>query len=158
MITSALRTLCSNPFAPTSAPGAAAGADTAAFVAGLIANLVNRAADTGGFRGAIPAHPGMSMAEVGFRGDEGHRPDLGMAACANATSADINVESTDARRLGFLAFNPIHKQAHGFDPDWKFEGPDAAMTAFCHIAGIALEVRCDDHADGSATITLQLAI
>ena len=157
MITSAIRTLSRSRFAPTSAPGAAAGADAAALVAGLIADLINRAAATGGFRGAIPGHPGMSVTDAGFRIDEGHRPDLGMAACANATSADINVESTDARRLGFLAFNPVHKQAHGFDPDWSFEGPDVAMTTFCHIAGMAIEVRCDDHADGSATITLQLA-
>ena len=132
-------------------------ADKALYIAGLIGTLVNRAAEVGHFRAAIPAHAQMNVTEVGFRCDEGHRSDLGLTALATATEAEINVQDTDAHRLGFLAFNPIHKQSHGFDPLWEFDRPDTAMTTRCQIIGVALEVRCHDHDDGSATIALQLA-
>lgn len=130
--------------------------EKAMYVAGLIANLANRAAATGGFRGAIPAHPLMVTTKARFGGDAGARPDRGLTAIATADRASITVAGADAARLGFLGFSPLHKQANGYDPDWQFDEPDAAMTARCRIIGLVLDVVCTDNPGGSATISLRL--
>ena len=131
--------------------------DRAMYTAGLIAALLNRAADTGSFRGAIPAHPHMVATPATFGNDEGNRLDYGLGAIATARAASITLAGTDAARLGFLAFAPLHKQANGFEPEWSFDDPEAAMTARCRIIGLTLDVACIDDPDGAATIALDLA-
>ena len=132
--------------------------DRAACVADLIAALLARATLTRSFRGAIPAHPGIAVTPATFGSDEGTRADLGLAAIATATSAAITLTGTDAARLGFLAVSPLHRKANGYEPDWSFDDPDAAMTARCRIRGVAFEVACINDPGGAATITLELAI
>lgn len=131
-------------------------ADKSRCVASLLANLLDRAARTGAFRGAIPAHPDFVIAPVIPGSDEGSRADLDVAAIATATSAAITVADMDAARLGFLTVSPLHKKANGYDPDWQFDDPEAAMTARCRIDGISLEIACFNDPGGAATITLEL--
>ena len=130
--------------------------DRALYVAGLMGALLNRAAETGSFRGAILVHPNMVLTAPSFGTDEGTRLDYGLGAIATARAASITLEGTDAQRLGFLAFAPLHKQANGYDPDWQFDDPEAAMTARCRIIGLDLEIACIDDPDGAATLALDL--
>lgn len=130
--------------------------DRAMYTAGLIAALLNRAADTGTFRGAIPAHPHMLATPATFGSDEGTRLEFGLGAIAVARAASITLAGADAARLGFLAFTPLHKQANGFEPDWQFDDPEAAMTARCRIIGLTLDIACIDDPNGAATIALDL--
>jgi hypothetical protein len=130
--------------------------EKALYVGGLIAAFLNRAADTGGFRGAIPAHPHMEAANVIFGNDEGTRTDYGLTAIANAKRASITVAGALSGRLGFLGFAPLHRQANGYEPDWSFEDPNTPMRARCTIIGVTFDVACNDNPDRSATITLTL--
>ena len=130
--------------------------DRAMYTAGLIAALLNRAADTGSFRGAIPAHPHIHTTAGTFGNDEGTRLEYGLGAIAMARAASITLAGADAQRLGFLAFAPLHKQANGYEPDWSFDDPSAAMTAQCRIIGLDLEIACIDDPNGAATIALDL--
>ena len=70
------------------------------------------------------------------------------ARSATARAASITLAGTDAARLGFLAFAPLHKQANGFEPEWSFDDPETAMTARCRIIGLTLDVACIDDPDG----------
>lgn len=131
--------------------------DRAMYAAGLIAALLNRAADTGSFRGAIPEHPHILTTPASFGSDEGTRLDYGLGAIATARAAAITLAGADAQRLGFLAFAPLHKQANGFDPDWAFDDPGVSMSARCRIIGLDLDIACIDDPDGAATLALDLA-
>ena len=131
--------------------------EKALFVGGLIAALLNRAAETHGFRGAIPAHPHMEATTVIFGNDEGARADYGLTAIANAKRASITVAGALSGRLGFLGFAPLHRQANGHDPDWNFEDPRTPMRARCTVIGVTFDVACSDNPDRSATITLELS-
>lgn len=131
-------------------------ADMPVYVAGLISALVGRAADTGSFRDAIPDHPGIARQPAAKGSDEGTRAEMGLAVIATATCAALTVADTDAARLGFLTVAPLHKEANGYDPDWQFDDPEAAMTARCRIDGISLEIACFNDPGGAATITLEL--
>lgn len=130
--------------------------EKAAYIAGLIANLLNRAAATGGFRGAIPAHPHIAEASATLECDEGRRPDFGLHATATRTEARLTVSGIEALRLGFLAFAPLHKQELGYEPLWHFDDPDAAMMAHATIIGVTFDVRCTENTDGTATVSLAL--
>lgn len=132
--------------------------DRAMYATGLIAALLNRAADTGSFRGAILAHPHIVPTPATFGNDEGTRLEYGLGAIATARAASVTLAGADATRLGFLAFAPLHKQANGYDPDWTFDDPEAAMTAQCRIIGLTLDVACIDDPDGAATIAMDLAL
>lgn len=131
--------------------------ETALYVAGLIANLINRAAATGGFRGAIGAHPHMVQMASGLGSDEGERADYGLTAIATAARASITVAGADAGRMAFLGFAPIHKHEKGCEPCWTFDSPDATMATQATIIGVTFAVSCLDNPDGSATITLTLS-
>lgn len=142
------------PFAPPVTAGPEN--DRAACVSILITCLLNRAADTGGFLGAIPAHPGISVTVSAMDTDEGTIAELGLGAIATAAAAAITLTGADAARLGFLAVSPLCRTANGHEPDWSFEDPDAAMTASCRIRGLAFEVACINDPGGRATIALDL--
>ena len=131
--------------------------DRALYAADLIAALLNRAADTGSFRGAILVHPHIALTSPSFGTDEGTRMEYGLGAIAMARAASITLAAADAQRMGFLAFAPLHKQANGFDPEWQFDDPDAAMTTRCRILGLDLDVACIDDPDGAATLALDLS-
>lgn len=131
--------------------------EKAAYIAGLVANLINRAAAARGFRGAVPAHPQMTSTSADVKCDEGARADYGLTVMATTTRATITVSGADAQRLGFMAFAPVHKQIHGFDPDWRFDDDKAAMTTACTLLGLPFRVACLDNEDGSATISLTIA-
>lgn len=131
-------------------------AKKALYVAGLIGALINRAAATHGFRGAIPAHAAITAPRPTFGADEGQREEYGLYAEATVTEAVITLDHTDAMRVGFMAFNPVCKQANGFDPDWCFDDPEAAITTRCTLIGVTVDVACYDNGDGSATIALTL--
>lgn len=143
------------PAAPPHWPGDL-DADMPVYVAGLISALVNRAVDTGSFRGAIPDHPGIALQPAAEGSDEGTRAEMGLAVIATATCAAITVAHTDAARLGFLAVSPLHKDANGYNPDWQFDDPDAAMTARIRLRGLEFEIACINDPDGAATIALTL--
>ena len=138
-------------------PATGLDAEKAAYIAGLAANLINRAVAARGFRGAIPAHPQMTSTSADMKCDEGARADYGMTVMAKTTRATITLAGTDAQRLGFMAFAPVHKQIHGFDPDWRFDDDTAAMTSCCTLLGLPFRVACLDNEDGSASISLTIA-
>jgi hypothetical protein len=137
-------------------PEKAFDAETALYVAGLIANLINRAAATGGFRGAIGAHPHMTRLTSSLRSDTGERAEYGLTVNGWAGRASINVAGVDAGRLAFLGFAPIHKSERGCDPCWTFASPDDAIETRATIIGVTLGVSCTNNPDRSATITLTL--
>ena len=145
------------PKASVAVPPSGLDVEKAAYIAGLVANLINRAAAARGFRGAVPAHPQMTSTSADVKRDEGARKDYGLTVTATTTRATITVSAADAQRLGFMAFAPVHKQIHGFDPDWRFDDEMAAMTSCCTLLGLPFRVACLDNKDGSASISLTIS-
>lgn len=145
------------PVAAQPRPKTGFDAETALYVAGLIANLINRAAATGGFRGAIGAHPHMTQLASGLGSDEGERAEYGLTAIATAARAAITVAGADAGRMAFLGFAPVHKHEKGCEPCWTFDSPDDTIATRATIIGVSFTVSCADNPDGSATITLILS-
>ena len=145
------------PKASVAVPPSGLDVEKAAYIAGLVANLINRAAAARGFRGAVPAHPQMTSTSADVKCDEGARAEYGLSVMATTTRATITVDGADAQRLGFMAFAPVHKQIHGFDPDWRFDDDKSAMSTACTLLGLPFRAACLDNADGSATISLTIA-
>ena len=143
--------------AAAAVPAVALDVEMAAYIAGLVANLINRAAAARGFRGAVSAHPQLTSTFADIKRDEGARADYNLTVSATTTRATITIAGADAQRLGFMAFAPVHKQIHGFDPDWRFDDEMAAMTSCCTLLGLPFRVACLDNKDGSASISLTIS-
>ena len=99
----------------------------------------------------------MTSTSADVKCDEGARAEYGLSVMATTTRATITVAGADAQRLGFMAFAPVHKQIHGFDPDWRFDDDESAMSTACTMLCLPFRAACLDNADGSATISLTIA-